>query len=152
MELTYQREMRLPTQYCALSEEEMIYIDGGEMSFEVGNYMVTFYPENILPKAANISLTFASLLGMGALSAIIAGVVKGYKDGMNISQTFDHFWGRQSTAGKVAAVGVGALAGYYAAVQVIQYYQMIVGVVQEVKAYFNKDAATDTTGTVALAA
>ena len=41
MEHTYQSPMMLPAAYAVLSEDEMIYIDGGEFSFAVGDHTVT---------------------------------------------------------------------------------------------------------------
>lgn len=129
MELTYQHEMQLPTQYLVLTDEEMVYLCGGDYTFSVGDYNVTFHPDVLGQYALNFCVNAAYIIGAGATSAAIAGVVKGYKDGLSFGQTLSHYWGRQNTAGRIATVAVGALAGYYVYVQAVQIYNTVVSLV-----------------------
>lgn len=149
MELTYQRTMLLPAQYTAIAEEELSYLDGGEYTFSVGKYNVTFHPEVLGQYALNFCVNAAYLIGAAATSAAITGVVKGYKDGLSIGQTINHFWGRQNTAGRVASVAVGAFAGYYVYQQAIQLYELAVGLVDTAKEWY---ASWKNGGTEAAAA
>lgn len=149
MELTYQQAIQLPEQCCLLTEDEMTYLVGGEYTFEVGKYTVTFNPEALGAYALNFAYNFAYLVGAAAMSAAITGLVKGYKDGLSVSQTVEYYWGRQNTGGRIATVGVGVLAGYYAYVQAVQIYNLAVEIVDSVKAWW---AAEHSTGTAAAAA
>lgn len=115
MELTYQNAVRLPSSYCALTEEEMTYVDGGRIS-------ITVHPEALIPMLTNMAVNLTYMLAAGAFTSVVNGVVKGYRDGLSPAQTLTHFWGRQNTGGKVASVFVGALAAGYAGLQIRSLY------------------------------
>lgn len=140
MELTYPCKIQLPAQCCALSEDEMTYLVGGEFSFAVGSHTVTVRPELLGQYALNFCINVAYVVGAGAMSAAIAGLIKGYQDGLSVGQTISHYWGRQNTAGRIATIGVGMLAGYYAYVEIIQIYNTVVSIVDSVKSMLDSEA------------
>lgn len=149
MELTYQREMQLPTHYACLSEEEMTYIEGGEYSFQVGDYIVHINPDALVNYALNIGINVVYLLGMAATSAAVTGVIKGYHDGLTLGQTVSHFWGRQTTGGRIAAVAVGAMAGFYIYSEAMDLYNSAVSVIDSINQALNSDQTTATTAAAA---
>lgn len=135
MELTYQREIIMPAQCCALSEEEMTYLCGGDYTFSVGKYNVTVHPEVLGEYLQNLSINLIYAIGMGATSAALAGIIKGYQDG-DAGAAISKFWNNQNTAGRVAAVVVGAFAGYYIYVQALSVYSTVVSVVDSMKEWW----------------
>lgn len=151
MELTYQQAIQFPEQCCLLTEYEMTYITGGEYTFQVGKYLVTFDPEALGEYVINFAYNFAYLLGAAALSSAITGLVKGYKDGVGIGGTIENYWGNQNTGGRIATVVVGAMAGYYAYVQAVQIYNTVVEIVDTVKAWWAAEHSTSTATTAAAA-
>lgn len=145
--------MILPANCYALSEDEMVYLEGGSFSFDVGSHTVTVNPEAIPRYMINFAVNAAYVLGMGMTSAAIAGVVKGYKDGLSIDQTFDHFFGNMNSAGKVAVIAVGIpLSSYYIYAQAIQIYHTVVTFVDAFKQWRASRNAASTETELAVAA
>ena len=121
MELTYQSPL-MPASYTALSADEMTYIDGG--AIQIGSYLIEFHPENLLTAAVNFTVNFAQLMGKAALT---------HEDGLTLSQSVSYYWDGQNKAGKAATVAVGALAGWYGAMQAIQIYNTVKSIFIELK-------------------
>lgn len=116
MELTYQCEIRLPASCCAISEEEMTYIDGGRYSFDFFDYTITIQEENLPRILMEFAENVAYVMGMGITGAALDGLIKGYKDGLTVGQTISHYWGRQNTFGRWATVLVAVPLGTYYAI------------------------------------
>ena len=117
MELTYQSPL-MPASYTALSADEMTYIDGG--AIQIGSYLIEFHPE-------------AQLMGKAALGTAVGGLILMHKDGLTLSQSVSYYWDGQNKAGKAATVAVGALAGWYGAMQAIQIYNTVKSIFIELK-------------------
>ena len=117
MELTYQSPL-MPASYTALSADEMTYIDGG--AIQIGSYLIEFHPE-------------ALLMGKAALGTAVGGLILMHKDGLTLSQSVSYYWDGQNKAGKAATVAVGALAGWYGAMQAIQIYNTVKSIFIELK-------------------
>ena len=123
MELTYQSPL-MPASYTALSADEMTYIDGG--AIQIGSYLIEFHPENLLTAAVNFTVNFAQLMGKAALTAAVGGLLL-------MHQSVSYYWDGQNKAGKAATVAVGALAGWYGAMQAIQIYNTVKSIFIELK-------------------
>ena len=117
MELTYQSPL-MPASYTALSADEMTYIDGG--AIQIGSYLIEFHPEALLQSVVNFTVNFGQLMGKAALGTAVGGLILMHKDGLTLSQSVSYYWDGQNKAGKAATVAVGALAGWYGAMQAIQ--------------------------------
>ncbi len=52
---------------------------------------------------------------------------------MTLSQSVSYYWDGQNKAGKAATVAVGALAGWYGAMQAIQIYNTVKSIFIELK-------------------
>ena len=122
MELTYQSPL-MPASYTALSADEMTYIDGG--AIQIGSYLLT--------AAVNFTVNFAQLMGKAALTAAVGGLLLMHEDGLTLSQSVSYYWDGQNKAGKAATVAVGALAGWYGAMQAIQIYNTVKSIFIELK-------------------
>lgn len=153
MDHTYQHELQLPKQYSALSEEELTYLDGGEYSFDIWRFTVSIHPEYLGETLLTMAMNFGYVLGMGITTAAINGVIKGHNDGLSFPQTVRHFWNRQNTAGRVAALAIGIpLGGYYTITYGMQIYSDISSIITEFKAYRANKAAAAAGETVEAAA
>ena len=130
MELTYQSPL-MPASYTALSADEMTYIDGG--AIQIGSYLIEFHPEALLQSVVNFTINFAQLMGKAALGTAVGGLVLMHQDGLTLSQSVSYYWDGQNKAGKAATVAVGALAGWYGAMQAIQIYNTIKSIFIELK-------------------
>ena len=56
-----------------------------------------------------------------------------HEDGLTLSQSVSYYWDGQNKAGKAATVAVGALAGWYGAMQAIQIYNTVKSIFIELK-------------------
>ena len=135
MELTYQSPL-MPASYTALSADEMTYIDGG--AIQIGSYLIEFHPEALLQSVVNFTVNFGQLmgkaaLGTAALTAAVGGLLLMHEDGLTLSQSVSYYWDGQNKAGKAATVAVGALAGWYGAMQAIQIYNTVKSIFIELK-------------------
>ena len=130
MELTYQSPL-MPASYTAISADEMTYIDGG--AIQIGSYLIEFHPEALLQSVVNFTINFSQLMGKAALGAAVGGLILMHEDGLTLSQSVSYYWDGQNKAGKVATVAVGALAGWYGAMQAIQIYNTVKSIFIELK-------------------
>ena len=130
MELTYQSPL-MPASYTALSADEMTYIDGG--AIQIGSYLIEFHPEALLQSVVNFTINFAQLMGKAALGTAVGGLILMHEDGLTLSQSVSYYWDGQNKAGKAATVAVGALAGWYGAMQAIQIYNTVKSIFIELK-------------------
>lgn len=102
MELTYQNQMLLPASYTVLSEEEMTYIEGGAITASDATAAVLNF-------AINFAVNTIKTLGQGAFNAAWNGMKEMHDDGLSITGSVKHYWGRQTPAGKAGTVVVGVL-------------------------------------------
>ena len=121
----------MPASYTALSADEMTYIDGG--AIQIGSYLIEFHPEALLQSVVNFTINFGQLMGKAALGAAVGGLILMHEDGLTLSQSVSYYWDGQNKAGKAATVAVGALAGWYGAMQAIQIYNTVKSIFIELK-------------------
>lgn len=81
----------------------------------------------------NFTVNFAQLMGKAALTAAVGGLLLMHEDGLTLSQSVSYYWDGQNKAGKAATVAVGALAGWYGAMQAIQIYNTVKSIFIELK-------------------
>jgi hypothetical protein len=79
------------------------------------------------------AVNFAQLMGKAALTAAVGGLLLMHEDGLTLSQSVSYYWDGQNKAGKAATVAVGALAGWYGAMQAIQIYNTVKSIFIELK-------------------
>lgn len=122
MEHTYQSPMMLPAAYAVLSEDEMIYIEGGEFSFAVGDHTVTVRPEILAQQVAyyttNIIINGMYLLGQGYVQQVTRTLITGLSDGLTLGGTIAHSWNKLNGWSKAGSIGLSALGGLYIYVQI----------------------------------
>ena len=70
MEYTCQNPMRFPAAYAVVAEEEMVYIEGGAFTFNVGKYQVTVNidQQQVLTFCTNVVVNYIRLLGQAAFT------------------------------------------------------------------------------------
>ena len=81
----------------------------------------------------NFTINFGQLMGKAALGAAVGGLILMHEDGLTLSQSVSYYWDGQNKAGKAATVAVGALAGWYGAMQAIQIYNTVKSIFIELK-------------------
>ena len=115
MEQTHQYPIQFPAACAVLAEEEMIYIEGGSYSFNVGDYMITspVSPEDIGIFCTNIVVNYARLLGQTAFQRAVAGIESAYRDGLGPVAAVQYFWKNQGTPGHVATFVFAGFVGFY---------------------------------------
>ena len=99
----------------------------------VGSYLIEFHPEALLQSVVNFTINFGQLMGKAALGTAVGGLILMHKDGLTLSQSVSYYWDGQNKAGKAATVAVGALAGWYGAMQAIQIYNTVKSIFIELK-------------------
>lgn len=134
MELTYQSPMRMPAAYAAISEDEMTYIEGG-----VAISMPT--TQQVLGFALNVAVNFVHALGRGAFNTAWSELKTMHDDGLSLSGSVRHYWGRQTPSGKVATVIVSGFAGFYVYTQTMQIINTVVSIYKEIKDVYEQSKA-----------
>ena len=124
MEQTHQYPIQFPAACAVLAEEEMIYIEGGSYSFNVGNYqvIVNIDPDDVMQFMTNLVVNTIRLFGEAAFSSALNGLQNGKNDGLTIIGTIKHFWNSQNSFGKVSTFVMGGFAGYYLYCQATQLF------------------------------
>ena len=145
MELTYQNQMLMPASYAVLSEEEMTYIEGGAFAINITT-------ADVLNFALNFTVNTIKVLGQGAFNSAWSGMKEMHDDGLTISGSIKHYWGRQTPAGKVGTVVVGSFAGFYVYVQMMQAINTVVAVYQDIKSIYEQSKAEKAAKEAAAAA
>ena len=134
MELTYQNQMLLPASYTVLSEEEMTYIEGGAITASDATAAVLNF-------AINFAVNTIKTLGQGA-----------FNDGLSITGSVKHYWGRQTPAGKAGTVVIGSFAAFYAYAQTMQIINTAVAIYRDIKAIYEQTKADKAAKEAAAAA
>ena len=145
MELTYQNQMLMPASYAVLSEEEMTYIEGGAFAINITT-------ADVLNFALNFTVNTIKVLGQGAFNSAWSGMKEMHDDGLTISGSIKHYWGRQTPAGKVGTVVVGSFAGFYVYVQMMQAINTVVAVYRDIKSIYEQSKAEKAAQEAAAAA
>ncbi len=99
MEYTSQSALHFPAAYAPISEDEMIYLDGGDA---ISPQQFTF----------NLVTNLIRLMGQAAFSGALNGLSNMRNDGLTTGGAIAHYWNRQNTLGKVATVVFTGFAGY----------------------------------------
>lgn len=135
MELTCQYPIQFPAAYAVLDEEEMVYIEGGAYSFNVGDYMVTvpFSPEQVATFCTNIVVNYIRLLGQAAFSRTVNGLAAAHADGLSIKGAVQYFWKNQGTFGRVSTFVFAGFAGYYLYVYALNLYATASSIYNDLK-------------------
>lgn len=142
MELTYQSAMVMPASYAILTEEEMIYTEGGvsEMQAAVLNFGI------------NLVVNSVRMLGRGAFTSATNGLKEMHDDGMGLTTSIQYFWDGQNTRGKVSAVVMGSFAGFYVYLWARQTINTVVSIYQQVKEIYQQSKADKAAEEAAAAA
>ena len=145
MELTYQNQMLLPASYTVLSEEEMTYIEGGAITASDATAAVLNF-------AINFAVNTIKTLGQGAFNAAWNGMKEMHDDGLSITGSVKHYWGRQTPAGKAGPVVVGSFAAFYVYAQTMQIINTAVAIYKDIKAIYEQTKADKAAKEAAAAA
>ena len=145
MELTYQNQMLMPASYTVLSEEEMTYIEGGAITASDATAAVLNF-------AINFAVNTIKTLGQGAFNAAWNGMKEMHDDGLSITGSVKHYWGRQTPAGKAGTVVVGCFAAFYVYAQTMQSINTAVAIYQDIKAIYEQTKADKAAKEAAAAA
>lgn len=134
MEFTQQGLMQLPASYAVLSEDEMIYIEGGALEFNISQ-------QDIANFAANVGINLILMFGRTAFANTVAGIQDMRNDGLTTMGAIEHYWGRQTPAGKTMTFVFAGFAGFYLYVQAMGIINSFLSVYSEMKnAYDSADA------------
>ena len=129
MEYTSSTSLHFPAAYAPISEDEMIYIEGGA--------------DVISPQQFTYNL----------VTNLIRGLINMRNDGLTVGGSIKHYWGRQTPVGKAATVLFTGFAGYAVYVYAVQLVNTALGIYTDVKDnYYNDGSSTGTTTTDPTAA
>lgn len=136
MEYTSSTSLHFPAAYAPISEDEMIYIEGG--ADVISPQQFTY----------NLVTNLIRLMGQAAFSGAVAGLINMRNDGLTVGGSIKHYWGRQGTIGKAATVLFTGFAGYAVYVYAIQLFNNALSIYTDVKDnYYNDGSSTGTTTT-----
>ncbi|MGN0708372.1 MAG: hypothetical protein ACI4JC_10280 [Faecalibacterium sp.] len=127
MELFELNSLKMPVECCILSEEEMTYTYGGAEEQNVSVSQV------IAGLVGSVAMNLAYVMGSAFFSQTLSNAKNGYKDGLSLGQSVQHFWSSQSPAGKVATVVMSGLSGFYLGVQAYNLYMDLMSLVTPVE-------------------
>lgn len=120
MDHPYQTTMQLPAAYAVISEEEMTYLDGGTeiVLGQAFGHQLTLDTQEFATFCASLMVN-AMYYTMNACFSYVTGLLQsGRKNGLTLSGTVAHTWGKLDTTwSKVATVGAVGIAGFYAYAQ-----------------------------------
>lgn len=135
MEQTCLYSIQFPASCAVLAEEEMVYIEGGSYSFNVGDYMVTVpvSPDQILAFCTTAAVNYVRLLGETAFKNALNGIQAAYRDGLSPVAAVQYFWKNQGTFGRVATFVFAGFAGYYLYVQAVNLYNTASSIYNDLK-------------------
>ena len=143
MEYTSSTSLHFPAAYAPISEDEMIYIEGG--ADVISPQQFTY----------NLVTNLIRLMGQAAFSGAVTGLINMRNDGLTVGGSIKHYWGRQTPVGKAATVLFTGFAGYAVYVYAVQLVNTALGIYTDVKDnYYNDGSSTDPTAasTAALTA
>lgn len=136
MEYTSSTSLHFPAAYAPISEDEMIYIEGG--ADVISPQQFTY----------NLVTNLIRLMGQAAFTGAVTGLINMHNDGLTVGGSIKHYWGRQGTIGKAATVLFTGFAGYAVYVYAIQLFNNALSIYTDVKNnYYNDGSSTGTTTT-----
>ena len=92
MEYTSSTSLHFPAAYAPISEDEMIYIEGG--ADVISPQQFTY----------NLVTNLIRLMGQAAFTSAVTGLINMRNDGLTVGGSIKHYWGRQTPVGKAATV------------------------------------------------
>lgn len=133
MEFTTQTTLQFPAAYAPISEEEMIYIEGGA---DISPAQFTY----------NLVTNFIRLAGQALFQQAVTGWNNARADGLTTGGALRHYWTHRTPLGKAMTfVGVG-LAGYAVYAYTAQLINTALYLYKDMKDnYFPDSTAQDTT-------
>lgn len=132
MESTRQNQLLLPAAYAPISEEEMIYIEGGD----------SISPQQFV---YNASTNLIRLIGQAIIERTFTGIQNMRDDGLTVGGAVKHYWNGQPTRGKVMTFVFAGFAGYAFYVRAVQLINTALALYTEVKDnYLNNNASSTT--------
>lgn len=131
MELNHANQLRMPASCAVLSEDEMIYIEGGAFSLNISQ-------EDVMYFTANVFVNAIRLLGQGALAYAVNGLQNMRNDGLTVGGAIKHYWGRQNTFGKTMTVVVAGFAGVYLYYQAVSLINTLLSVYDDFKSAYDE--------------
>ena len=82
MEYTSSTSLHFPAAYAPISEDEMIYIEGG--ADVISPQQFTY----------NLVTNLIRLLGQAAFTGAVTGLINMRNDGLTVGGSIKHYWGR----------------------------------------------------------
>ena len=145
MEYTRQ-ELLFPAAYAPITEEEMVYIEGGDA---LSPQQFTF----------NLVTNLIRLMGQAALSSAVAGLVVMRNDGLSTGGAIRHYWNDQNSFGRFSTVVFAGFAGYAVYIYGVYLINNALSIYKSAKDSFYGDSTSSqtssdptTTATAALTA
>ena len=141
MESTRQNQLLLPAAYAPISEEEMIYIEGGD----------SISPQQF---AYNFTANLSRLIGQYIFEEAWNGMLNMRRDGLTVGGAIKHYWNGRNKLGKFFTFVSAGFVGYAVYVNAMQAINTALGIYTEVKdSYLNSNtSSSDSSTTDATAA
>ena len=140
MEYTSSTSLHFPAAYAPISEDEMIYIEGG--ADVISPQQFTY----------NLVTNLIRLMGQAAFSGAVAGLINMRNDGLTTGGAIAHYWNRQNTMGKVATVVFTGFAGYAVYIYCVSLVNNVLNLYTSAKNSITGADQTTTTDTTTAAA
>lgn len=141
MEYTSSTSLHFPAAYAPISEDEMIYIEGG--ADVISPQQFTY----------NLVTNLIRLMGQAAFSGAVAGLINMRNDGLTVGGSIKHYWSHRTPVGKAATVLFTGFAGYAAYIYAVQLVNNALNIYTDVKDnYYNDGSSAGTTTTDPTAA
>lgn len=135
MEYTSSTSLHFPAAYAPISEDEMIYIEGG--ADVISPQQFTY----------NLVTNLIRLMGQAAFTGAVTGLINMRNDGLTVGGSIKHYWNRQTTVGKAATVLFTGFAGYAVYIYAVQLINTALGIYTDVKDNYYNDGSSTGTGT-----
>lgn len=148
MEFTDLKPMQLPASYAVLSEDEMVYIEGGAFELNITK-------EQVVDFATNVVINSIRMLGQASIAYAFAGIQDMRADGLSTWGAVEHYWGRQTPVGKTMTFVAAGFAGVYVYFSVATFINTVLSIYQDARNSYNEtttNAAASAAATPALAA
>ena len=135
MEYMSSTSLHFPAAYAPISEDEMIYIEGG--ADVISPQQFTY----------NLVTNLIRLLGQAAFTGAVTGLINMRNDGLTVGGSIKHYWNRQTSIGKAATVLFTGFAGYAVYIYAVQLINTALGIYTDVKDNYYNDGSSTGTGT-----
>ena len=135
MEYTSSTSLHFPAAYAPISEDEMIYIEGG--ADVISPQQFTY----------NLVTNLIRLMGQAAFTGAVTGLINMRNDGLTVGGSIKHYWNRQTSIGKAATVLFTGFAGYAVYIYAVQLINTALGIYTDVKDNYYNDGSSTGTGT-----